>query len=177
MTTLLFGMALPWLLVGVGCWLTYQLIRQNGRILLRLEGLEEQLGLLRGLLELESSPALSLPVGSDAPDSGNGHAPRPARGKANRGLASSRINRNGLKAGTPAPGFRLPRLDGGELALEDYRGRHLLLIFSDPDCGPCEQLAPYLEEFHRHSGDVQVLMISRRDLEINRRKVKALGLS
>jgi peroxiredoxin len=188
MTLILFGMTLPWLLVGLGCWLTYQLARQNGRILLRLEELEEQFGLLRGLLALESSPAPEADpsplspgrrgVGGDgAVASGNGHAVKPARGKANLGLAASRINRNGLKAGTPAPGFRLPRLDGGELALEDYRGQRVLLVFSDPDCGPCEELAPHLEEFHRHSGDIHVLMISRRDADVNRRKVKAFGLT
>ena len=64
-----------------------------------------------------------------------------SKGKANKGLAESRVNRSGLKAGTPAPGFRLPKLDGnGELSLDDYRGRRLLLVFSDPDCGPCDQL-------------------------------------
>jgi len=182
MILILFGMALPWLLVGLGCWLTYELARQNGRILLRLEGVEEQLGLLRGLLELESSSPSDLEVASVAPDfehgaSGNGYAHRPARGKANRGLAASRINRNGLKAGTLAPGFRLPRLDGGELALKDYLGTRVLLVFSDPECGPCELLMPHLEEFHHHSENVQVLMISRRDADINRRKVKALGLT
>jgi peroxiredoxin len=183
MILILFAMALPWLLVGFGCWLTFQLVRQNGRILVRLEGLEEQLGLLRGLLDLESSSRSSPPAGSAVPGSelhdpsGNGHAPGPARGKANRGLAASRINRGGLKAGAPAPGFRLPRLDGGDLALEDYRGRRVLLVFSDPECGPCELLAPHLEEFHRHRGNVQVLMVSRRDADVNRRKVKALGLT
>src|SRR5579864_2990027 len=101
MILILFGMALPWLLVGLGCWLTYQLARQNGRILLRLEGVEEQLGLLCDLLGLESNAPSDREVDSVAPDfehgaSDNGHAPRPARGKANRGLATSRINRNGL---------------------------------------------------------------------------------
>jgi peroxiredoxin len=98
------------------------------------------------------------------------------KGKANRGLHTSRLRRDGLKAGTPAPPFRLPRPDGGELALEEFRGRRLLLVFSDPDCGPCAELAPDLEQFHRGS-DVPVLMISRRDAESNRGKVAALGLT
>jgi hypothetical protein len=68
MIPILVGMSLPWLLVGTGCWLVYQLARQNGRMLLRLEGLEEQVGLLRGLLELESNAPKNLPVGSTAPD-------------------------------------------------------------------------------------------------------------
>jgi len=82
-----------------------------------------------------------------------------------------------LKAGTLAPAFRLPRLDGGELALEDYRGRRVLLVFSDPECGPCEELAPYLEQFHVQNPDIEVLMISRGDVKTNRKKVKALGLT
>jgi len=31
--------------------------------------------------------------------------------------------------GSPAPPFRLPRADGGELALEDLRGSHAVLFF------------------------------------------------
>src|SRR5206468_1918024 len=54
----------------------------------------------------------------------------------NRSLSESRLNRGGLPAGTPAPAFRLPRLDGGEISLEEYRGRRVLLVFSDPHCGP-----------------------------------------
>ena len=44
MMTLVFGTVLPWLLIAVGTWLGYQLVRQNGRILLRLESIERQLG-------------------------------------------------------------------------------------------------------------------------------------
>ena len=71
--------------------------------------------------------------------------PQTPKVRGNKSLDDSRLNRSGLKAGTPAPGFRLPRLDGGELTLEEYRGRPVLLIFSDPQCGPCDQLAPHLE--------------------------------
>ncbi len=45
-----------------------------------------------------------------------------------RGLAESRIERRGLKAGTPAPAFRLPDLSGRMVSPEDYRGRKLLLV-------------------------------------------------
>jgi peroxiredoxin len=59
-----------------------------------------------------------------------------------------------LKAGTPAPDFRLPRLDGkGELSLSELRGRRVLLVFSSPDCGPCNTLAPELEKFYREQVD------------------------
>ena len=55
-----------------------------------------------------------------------------------RSLARSKLKRDGLTAGTPAPDFRLPRLDGrGELTLSDLRGRKVLMVFSSPGCGPC----------------------------------------
>ena len=97
--------------------------------------------------------------------------------KGNRSLESSRINRNGLPAGTPAPIFRLPRLDGTELSLDEYQGRRVLLIVSDPNCGFCNQPAPQLEQLHRRTTDIQVLMISREDPEINWVKVAEQGLT
>jgi peroxiredoxin len=100
-----------------------------------------------------------------------------ANGKANKGLDQSRINREGLRAGTPAPMFRLPQIDGGELNLKEYHGRRTLLVFSDPDCGPCDRLAPQLEELHRTRSDFSILMVSRRDEEANRNKIESLGLT
>src|SRR5262249_30934730 len=96
-----------------------------------------------------------------------------------RSRARSQINRHGLKAGPPAPEFRLPRLDGrGDLSLQDLRSRRLLLVFSDPHCGPCQALAPHLEEFHRAQGTpAEVVMISRGDPKENRAKVKEYGLT
>jgi hypothetical protein len=38
------GLVLVWVVVGLPCWLGYQLIVQNGRLLLRLEALEGRLG-------------------------------------------------------------------------------------------------------------------------------------
>jgi peroxiredoxin len=101
----------------------------------------------------------------------------PAKGKANLGLEASRINRQGLKAGTAAPDFQLPLLKGGELALRDIRNKRVLLVFSDPQCGPCDQLAPHLERIHRERTDVQVLVVSRREHEANRAKAESLGLT
>ena len=43
MLAIVFGTVLPWLLIAVGTWLGYQLVRQNGRILLRLESIEKRL--------------------------------------------------------------------------------------------------------------------------------------
>ncbi len=139
---LIVALALLSLLVTVGCWLGWQLLRQNGRILVRLDGLEQQLQ----ELELSAEPVA------------NGEKKSPVR---------SRLNRNGLKAGTVAPDFRLPRVDGGELLLEEYRGRRVLVIFSDPHCGPCNALAPQLQKFHRRHPALEMVMISRRGVEAN----------
>jgi peroxiredoxin len=295
------GIGLSWLLIALGYWFGYQLLRQHGRILLRLEGLKAQLAAQnaapppRGLNAGETAPDFELPDlsgervslnrwrgqralliffnprcgfcqqmgddlaalkadGSDgrpipvlittgdleenrrfmdehgircpvlvqqkdevssrfqaggtpmgylldeegaiatpltvgaadllvlaavqvakaSPEEHEAHDER-RQGKANRGLHTSRLRRDGLKAGTPAPAFRLPRVDGGELSLEEFHGRRLLLVFSDPDCGPCATLAPALEQFH--CGGAAVLMISRRDPEANKRKVAELGLT
>lgn len=97
--------------------------------------------------------------------------------KGNRLLQNSRINRNGLPAGTPAPVFRLPQLDGSEISLLEYRGRSLLLIFSDPGCGPCNQLAPQLEQLYRSLSTLHILVVSRGSLEANRAKVAEYGLT
>lgn len=309
MSVTLLIAVLPWLFIAPGCWLFYQLLRQNGRVLLRLEALEEQAAQLGAASASQAPPGLE--PGSAAPDfelpdlSGKlvkssdwrgrrvlliffdprcgfceqmavglaalkadggvlpvlittgdaeenrrfmeqhgircrvlvqqkdeilsayqaggtpmgylldeggviatpltvgaedllalarvqaGSTPEPVepetaapaphgerrKGKANRGLHASRLTRDGLKAGTPAPPFRLPRLDGGELSLEEFRGRRVLLVFSDPDCGPCAELVPGLEQFHRGGGGVQVVMISRRDAEANRRKAAELGVT
>jgi peroxiredoxin len=306
MMTFVFGAVLPWLLIAIGTWLAYQLVRQNGRILLRLEAIEKQIGpraeakrqeaggLPRGTLapdfelpdltgvrhklsefrkqnvlliffnpqcgfctkmaaDLAALPAdggdqravpvvvttgdaeenrklverygirclvllqqqmevaaqyraqgtpmgyridgagriaSALAVGAEpllqlattlAPDenvpgaAANGSAPHGT--KDDPSLARSRLNRSGLKAGTPAPDFRLPRIDDGELSLSDFRGERVLLVFSDPDCGPCDELAPQLQEIHLRQPELQVLVVSRRDVEANRAKATALGLT
>src|SRR5262249_28550844 len=78
---------------------------------------------------------------------------------------------------TLAPNFRLPLLNGGELALEDLRGRRVLLVFSDPHCGPCNHLAPELEKFHRQHTEHSLVMVSRGAPKENLSKVKKHGLT
>jgi len=85
--------------------------------------------------------------------------------KGNRPLADSRINRSGLTRGVTAPAFKLPLLGGGEIALEDYRGRRLMLVFSDPKCGPCRALMPELDALNERAPDIEVLAISRGDID------------
>lgn len=95
------------------------------------------------------------------------------------GIRESTLNRDGLPAGTPAPEFTLPDLSGGERTLADYRGRRVLLVFSDPACGPCQALAPELQRLHREhaQNNLEVLMVSRGDREANLSKAGEHGLT
>jgi peroxiredoxin len=143
---------------------TGYLVGPDGRIASKLAvGADALLALANG----ETQPStLNLQPGDDR-----------ASRLSNRSLARSKIARNGLKAGTPAPLFRLPRLDAGELALEALRGNRVLLVFSDPHCGPCDALALRLEQLHREHPELRVVMISRGEPRDNRAKVKAHGLT
>src|SRR5436305_553724 len=113
---------LPWLVLAVGCWIGFQLIRQNGRIMLRLESLEHQLALASaaGATVEAKDVTKAAANGNGANANGRGHGEHLA---GNRPLTTSKINRDGLRAGAAAPEFRLPRVDGGEISLTEYRGR------------------------------------------------------
>lgn len=149
------ALVLTWAALAFGAWFVFHLLRQNGRALLRVEALEADVEWLAA----------------------NAAEPAAAKPEADRSLARSRINRNGLPPGTTAPAFTLPRLDGGELSLSDYAGQPVLLVFSDPDCGPCELLAPKLERVSRQNPGVQVVMVSKGDPDRNRSKVVEHGLT
>ena len=142
---LVAGSLLGFILLASLSLLGWQLLRQNGRMLLRLEDLEKrfdefEFGREDGAAESASAREAPIDVNGDA---------RANRFR-ERSLVQSKIKRNGLKAGTPAPEFRLPRLDGhGDLALSELRGERVLLVFSSPHCGPCNALATELEKFHR----------------------------
>ena len=177
--------ALSWCFLGVGSWLGWQLIRQNGRILLRLDELEKRLDEFefverssrRGPRDEEASVEKSEVSGQRSEEDQSLVTSAATSRFGNRSLARSRIKRDGLKAGTHAPGFRLPRLDGSELSLEELRGKRVLLVFSDPQCGPCSTLAPRLEEFHREHLEISLVMICRGEPNENRAKVKEHGLT
>ena len=61
---MILGLALAWIAICVGCWLGWQLLRQNGRLLLRLDELEQRLNELE--FGEDEEPA-GLVVGSEAP--------------------------------------------------------------------------------------------------------------
>lgn len=102
---------------------------------------------------------------------------RKARLPGEKPLTASRIERSGLKPGTRAPHFTLPTIYGRMVSLDEYLGRRVLLVFSDPHCGPCDEAGRELARFHRqHGDDLSLLMIGRGDPEENRRKAEQQGI-
>ena len=87
-----------------------------------------------------------------------------------KSLAESKIPRNGLPVGAVAPTFSLPGLDGRQHSLADYHGRRVLLIFTDPECGPCNQLLGELIPLKYRPTYPEVLIISRGDPSANMAK-------
>jgi peroxiredoxin len=92
-------------------------------------------------------------------------------------LSHSQLVRDGLRAGTVAPDFLLPTPRGEEIALSQYRGRKVMLVFSDPECTPCNALAPHLESAHRNGIDCQILMVSRGNPDVVGKKVAEFGFT
>ena len=121
-------------LLALGLSAYLQLLRQHGRVLLRVEALE-------GALRARGIP---IPV----------PAPEPAAA--------------GLPVGSPAPEFSLPGLHGDTVTLASLRaaGRPVLLVFTDPGCGPCKALLPRIGQWQRqHADSLTVALISRGDAE------------
>ena len=81
----------------------------------------------------------------------------------------SRLNRDGILSGSIAPIFVLPDLDGNTHKLEQWLGRKVLLIFSDPDCEPCELVLKQLSMANLRA-DVSIVVVTRGDPERNREK-------
>jgi peroxiredoxin len=92
-------------------------------------------------------------------------------------VPNSRLNRSGLSVGTVAPIFDLPAIDGSTHRLDEWLGCPVLLVFSDPDCGPCSEVATRLEEVYRGRPKLKIVFISRGGAEKNRLKAIELGLT
>lgn len=110
-------------LIAAQASFSYQLLRQNGRLITRVEALEQ------------------------------------ARGAFNVVAA-------GLPVGMMAPGFALPGVDSETLSLDSLRarGRAVLLVFSHPGCGPCQELLPRLARWQReHAEQLTIALVSQGD--------------
>lgn len=133
-------------LLAAQWWFLLNLMRQNGRLLARLEALEGA---------LTSGSLLS---------SGNGSPAHPEEG---------------LPVGSPAPEFELPDLGGGTLSLGSLRasGKPTLLVFTDPNCGPCQALLPEVGRWQRERAEeLTISLISQGKPEENRTQADEHGL-
>lgn len=81
----------------------------------------------------------------------------------------------GLPVSTPAPSFELPLASGETMTLKTLRafGKPVLLLFSDPNCGPCKALLPDISRWQQQYAErLTLAVISRGSLEAN--QVKAV---
>ncbi len=69
----------------------------------------------------------------------------------------------GLPVGAEAPTFRLQGLYGETLTLEALRapGRPVMLLFTDPNCGPCTGMLPEIGRWQEHAEKLTISLISR----------------
>jgi peroxiredoxin len=128
-------------------WFLAHLLRQNGRLLVRLEALEGR------------------PAPGDAPPAPTENGAEPAAG---------------LPVGSVAPSFALQGLYGETLTLDALRapGKPVMLLFTDPNCGPCTALLPELGRWQQeHAAALAVSVISRGTPEENRAKSTEHGLT
>jgi peroxiredoxin/uncharacterized membrane protein YphA (DoxX/SURF4 family) len=85
----------------------------------------------------------------------------------------------GLSLGSPAAAFALPGLHGETWTLDAFcaMGKPVLLVFSDPNCGPCNALLPDLGRWQReHAARLTIAVISRGSADANRAKTAKLHL-
>ena len=142
-------------LVGFQVWFSLQLLSQNGRTLGRLEALEATISELARL-----------------PGPGGAVAPPP------RALGAG-LSGGGLPLGSRAPAFALGSSDGQQRSLHELlaAGRPVLLLFTDPGCGPCEALMPDVSRWEReHAARLTIALIASGDEDRNREKAERHGL-
>ncbi len=146
---LVIGIILLAALAGVA-WLLVHLLGQNGRLLVRLDRIEAALE--------DADIELSDDDEEDEEDE----------------------EEEGLPFGAPAPAFSLSGLYGETMTLDALRAaeKPVLLIFTDPTCGPCNAMMSDVGKWqHDLSDKLTVAVITRGSLEDNRNKKKQHNLS
>jgi len=144
---IVFGVIVA-LLIVAEAWFLLHLMQQNGRLLTRLEVMEEIFanGLPDGAAVPAAPPApvVGLPVGSQAP------------AFTLSGLHGETMTLDALRAA----------------------GKPTLLIFSDPGCGPCNALLPDIGKWQREDGaKLNIALVSRGSVDANRAKSAEHGLT
>src|SRR5229473_7676695 len=130
-------------LLALESWVLFQTMKQQGRLLLRLEVLETRLT-EAGIASAGSTAFRGLPVGSQAPT------------------------------------FSLSGLHRETITLDALRapGKPIVLVFSDPGCGPCTALLPEVGRWQRdYASKLILVLISRGTPEDNRAKTAESGIT
>lgn len=86
----------------------------------------------------------------------------------------------GLPVGSEAPEFSLTGLYGETLTLGSLRaaGHPVMLVFTDPNCGPCAQLMPDIGRWQDElAGQLTIALLSWGSVEENRAKAAEHGVS
>ena len=133
--------------VAFQAWVIYLLAKQHGSTLLAQEALSARLAAAESALTRLQGPVPSAP---SAPNS-----------------------LPGLRTGEAAPDFTLSNLDGRMWSLADFRGHPAVIIFFNPECGFCQQLAPRLGRLP--AGAPKTIVISRGERELHRQLVHEHG--
>jgi len=82
-----------------------------------------------------------------------------------------------LRAGARAPEFRLERLDGGEVSLEEVAaGGTALLVFFKISCPVCQMTLPFLDRIYQ-SGGLRIYGISQDDARDTRQFIREFGVT
>lgn len=141
--------------LAVSSWIIIHILGQNGRLLLKLDELEDQIAAI----------ASGNPVSSTASRTATTPRPEPQRG---------------LPIGTKAPAFRLEGIFGETQTLDALRapGKPVLLVFADPGCGPCNALMPDVAGWQKElASQLTIAVMSRGTVEKNQEKAQEHGLS
>ena len=144
---LLVGVLVLALLAGQWAFLVH-LLRQNGRLLVRLEALEATLAEGGSVAPSENGTpvhqAEGLPVGSTAPDFSLS------------GLHGEILTLEALRSS----------------------GKPVMALFTDPGCGPCNAMLPEVGRWQEeHAQKLTLALISRGEVEENKTKAQEHGFS
>jgi thiol-disulfide isomerase/thioredoxin len=63
-----------------------------------------------------------------------------------------------IQIGNNAPSFKLPDLSGQQVALDQFRGKVVMLDFWATWCGPCRMTMPLMESLQKEYADSLVLL-------------------